>query len=312
MDCEITTDIDHEQLRGGDSITANIVLQIDRSVRYRNITAKFLGAEKAKVEVQDSKREGNSTETITRTNRIVEEAYLLAGEEPRGFIGEWIDSIRTMFGGGAAATLDSGEHRFSVTLTIPEHALPTHKGRYSEVFYRLSIRLDQPLKMDSVFDIDLTVVPERSRSLGSVTAYYPDEDTGTIQRTLSRDIRAIATLEERLLHSGDIVRGSLQIEADEPLHCKGISVCLLSEERVEIRRDRELHRSREDSFEVLAATEIVSQWQGDFSFPVEAIKFSSAKGEYFSLDWFVEIKIDLPWAKDCAIRVPVTVNRTAG
>jgi|GEM_PF-5993750 len=308
MDCEITTDIDHERLKSGDQVNATILLLLERPEQFRSLTATFLGAEKARVVIADSGRDGDSNETVRRTDVLIKEAYLLAGEEPRGFFSEWIDSFLALFGKGAATELASGEHRYSVALTIPENTLPTHKARNSEVFYRLTIRVDQPLKMDSVFDVDFIVQAPASGTSQSVTAYYPDHDTGTLTRTLSRDIRVTATIERDFYRVGDTVRGTLVVETDEAVRTKGITVCLLGEERVEIRRHRELYKTRQSKFEVVAATELQNGWRGDFDFPVEDLNFPTSTGKYFSLAWFVEIRIDLPWAKDCTIRMPVTLG----
>ena len=33
----------------------------------------------------------------------------------------------------------------------------------------------------------------------------------------------------------------------------------------------------------------------------------SATGKLFSIDWFVEIELDVPWAKDPTIRAPIVL-----
>ena len=46
----------------------------------------------------------------------------------------------------------------------------------------------------------------------------------------------------------------------------------------------------------------------DFSLPAEFEGPSTAKGKLFSIDWFVEITLDVPWAKDPKIRAPITLG----
>lgn len=307
MDCEIITDVDHERVSGGDRVNAKILLSIDKPVSMQSLTASFLGYEEVELRVSDGGSDDHETKTIRRREVLADDQFLLAGSNPAGWIADTFNSIRSLFGQGQLHELAAGDHEFNVSWSIPERSLPSYQGTHAEVVYRLSVRVHRPLRLDDVFDLDFTVYSDMddNEQSSSIMISYPNESTGLVQRTLGKSFNATVTLEQDCLRSGDTVVGVFKLINDEPLDVKGISVGLTSEEKVKIDLHREKKRKRYARFELTQAQELAADWQSEISFPVASPGSSSMSGRYFSLDWYVEIHVDIDWAKDTYIRVPV-------
>ncbi len=45
----------------------------------------------------------------------------------------------------------------------------------------------------------------------------------------------------------------------------------------------------------------------EFSLPAETNAPLTVTGKQFSIDWFVQVQLDVPWAKDPKIRAPIVL-----
>lgn len=306
MDCEIVADVDHLRVKAGDRVNTRVVLSLDRSVRFRSIIASFEGKEQVELDV--SRGDSDSDRKIRKTHRIADDVFLLAGVEPAGWFADALDSVRSLFGKGTAGTLDQGVHEFNVSWDIPASALPSFDGRNANIDYRLSIRVDRPLRRDDVFDLDFIVHPASLPLSRSVTVNYPNDDSGVIARSLSKALRATVTLEKDIYRVGETIAGEISIEVDEPIDIKALNVALLSEEHVQINVSSEKSQKRYGRFALASTIRCEDAWQDQFSFVVDAVPNSTVHGKYFKYDWYVELHIDVAWAIDTKICVPVQMH----
>lgn len=306
MDCEIVADVDHLRVRPGDRVNTRVLLSLDQSVRFRSVTAAFEGRERVKLEVPSG--DSDDERTIRKTNRIADDLFLLAGAEPAGWFGNALDSVRSLFGNGSAGNLDQGVHEYQVSWDIPADALPSFDGKNADINYRLTIRVDRPLRRDDVFDLEFMVRPALMPLSRSVTVSYPNDDSGLVARSLSKALRANVTLAKDAYRVGDTITGNVSIEVDDPVDIKALNVALFGEEHVRINLHSEKSQKRYGQFKLASAMRCETVWQGEFSFAVDDVPNSTVHGKYFKFDWYVELHIDVAWAIDTRVRVPILLH----
>ncbi len=317
MNIEILSE--QTQLIRGAAIEVRIRIRFDKPTRVRGIRAEFYGAEKTKadytVTTTDSK---GKTRTETRTAiqhvDIVCEKFLLHGEERKGFFSRIGDSVATLFGGGSHEVMGPGGKEFVPRLTVPEDAPHSFKGKKCEVFYRLSVDVDLPIKMDKSESKDFDVAPVATvNDSAPVISVFPDESGRSIwDKTFGRDVKLNLAIDRGTLCAGEKARAMLTIESPEPLKIDEMAISLVGLESTvaDGHNDTGSHMHPLGNIDSPRLISSDSAHEFDIVIP-EVAGPHTVVGTHFEVAWSIEVRLKIPWAKDPKIRVPVRIVPSA-
>lgn len=187
------------------------------------------------------------THTAVQHVEITSQNHLLAGNEKMGFFGNMSDAMATVFGAGKHDTLEPGEHKFNVEVSIPEDVPATHVGKKTRVFYELSVRVDVPagfdLKATQTFQVE--PLPMAQYETAPVRTRYPDDaGRGLIDSLVSPNVRMEMALVADKFQQHKTIEGIFTIEPEQSLKCRRILVQLIGIESSEAHghKDRYVHQ----------------------------------------------------------------------
>jgi hypothetical protein len=207
-----------------------------------------------------------------------------------------------------------GDYQYEVELTVPPDAAATHKGDLTRVFYELTARVDIALGRDLhvLQALRMIPLPRDNVDVMPVRVCYPDDaDRGLWSSLFMPDLRMELALDRDRARRGETIRGSFHVETQKPLDVRRVQVRLVGHEQSEAHGHRDTHLYGSEPVPINAPRAIAPSWSTEFSLPVEVEGPLTAKGKLFSIDWFVEVALDVPWAKDPTIRVPITLKSSS-
>ena len=316
MSNQISIGTSVDQLQRGQSMKIPIVLQLESRIKVRGIHVRFHGAEETKANYTTTHSDGKghvttTTHTAVEQVTITEQKQLLAGRERAGFLANLGDALATLFGGGRHVVMSPGEYEYSVDISIPTDAPPTHKGKRSRVFYELSARVDVPLGRDVHEVHSFSVAPFRMDLPGNpVRVRYPDDEgRGFWDKVLGPDVRIDLALARDALRQGESVDGVFQVDTDKPIEVRAIRARLVGHETSKAHGHHDGHNHKGEAVELARPGMIQGSYSKEFSLTADTVGEMpvTAKGKLFAIDWFVQVELDVPWAKDPKIRVPIVL-----
>jgi len=312
MGHEIHFQTDVKYLVPGETVRVPIVIDLDQPTKIRNITAQFHAAERAEADytVTTTDSDGD-TKTETRTavdyHDIVKQDYILEGDAPLGCLAGMADSFAALVGAGRGLKLDAGQHEYSVQFTIPENAPPSLDGKKCRIFYDLSLRIDRPLARDPRKTHRFEVAPTIEQLQGEpVVAYYPDENgRGFWDRTFGKDAQLTLALQNDVCTPGDKILALFQAETDSPIKIKSATARLLCIESTRADGHTDSYSYQTEPVTIAAAQEIHGGFSTELVIDAESIGPPTTTAHNFDVKWFLEVNLDVPWAKDPSIRAPI-------
>jgi hypothetical protein len=305
-----------DELQRGQLVQVPIVLRLEHAIKVRGIHAHFHGAEETKATYTTTTTNGKgqvSTTTHTAVEHItlVEKEHLLAGRERAGFFANLGDAISTLFGGGRHQLMPPGDYEYTVEVAIPADVPGTHTGDRSRVFYELSCLIDIPLGRDMKEVYSFRVAPRVAElPTNPVRVRYPDDaGRGFWSKLFEPDVRIELALATDVLSRGGSVEGMFQIDTEKPLAVQAIRARLVGHESSQAHGHRDSHRFEGDAIEIATPGNIQGTYSERFSLSGDSVRAMpvSAQGELYSIDWFVQIEFDVPWAKDPTICAPIAL-----
>ncbi len=314
MSDKIQIDATTERLFPGETKTVKVRIRFDKPTRVRGIRAEFHGAEKTEATYTttstDSKgKTQTKTQTATQYVDIVREKLLLQGSERKGFFARLLDSLATWFGGGQHTLVQPGELEFSVPVKIPEHAAASFKGKKCQIFYRLTVSVDLPIRVDWCESTEFEVVtePRPPESIHPVHAVFPDENGRSFwEGIFGKSVALNLAVERNTMACGDSALGMLTVETPEPLKVDEIGLCLVGKESVSAHGHTDSHVHRHELGNVESPNLISSESVHEF--PIAIPEFDgpwTQSGSNFEVSWMLEARLKVPWAKDPVIQVPI-------
>ncbi len=305
-----------DELKRGQSMKVSVVLRLESPVKVRGIHAHFHGAEETKATYTTTTTSGKgqvstTTHTAVEHVTIIEQKHLLAGRERAGFFANLGDALATLFGGGRHLVLQPGEYEYEAEISIPADAPPTHTGDRSRVFYELTGLVDIPFGRDlkAVYSFHVATLPPEL-AVNPVRVRYPDDaGRGFWDKLLGPDVRIELALAKDVLLLGSSVDGIFQVETDQPVEVRAIRARLIGHESSQAHGHSDSHHFRGDSIEFNTPGNIQGRYSERFSLTADSVRKMpmTANGELFSIDWFVQVELDVPWAKDPTIRAPIVL-----
>lgn len=298
----------------GATLRVPVVVVLDRATKVRGIRAAFSGFTETKADYTTTSTDSNGDtqthhHTAVQAVPFISQDYLLAGGEALGFFGAMADGVASLFGGGKHETLPAGEHPFEIEFTIPPDAPPTHVGRKSRVAYELSVVVDIPMARDLtvVHGFDLPAVAADVAAAPIRTRYPDDNGRGLIDSMFGVDVEVEVALSADTFRRGEPIEGIVAAEVRKPVKCRRVTARLMAMEASEAHGHTDRFTHQEPLVEIAQPGEIADSFSQRFSLPAEIAGPPSARGERFSIDWFLEVQFDVPWASDPTIRVPIQI-----
>ncbi len=312
MPQEIRIEPPSGKLERNQPLMVPIIVSLEKPLKVRGIHAVFYGAEETRADYTTTSTDSDG-KTTTHTHTAVEHVQiakqerLLAGHEKLGCLGNLKDALAAMVGLGRHQVLEAGEHAFEMEVFIPAGAPPSHQGQKTRVFYELSVQVDIPLGFDlkavHAFSLDPAAT---TREPQPVRTQYPGEASrGLIDSLFSPDVELEMALAKDSARLGETIEGIFRVETQKPLKCRGISVRLIGVEHSQAQGHTEVVTHQEKPIELSRPGVIEGSFHEKFSLPIQTSAPLTAKGERFSIDWFVQIELDVPWAKDPKVRTPI-------
>jgi len=290
-----------------------IVLNLEEPVKVRGLHATLHGAEESQATYSSYNPATKSTQVHTAIEHvdIVKREFLLSGNERKGFVGNLADGFATLLGGGDHDILEPGEYAFEVEVLLPSDARPSFAGKKCRVFYALSAQLDIPLARDVKAQHAFEVVEGRDVVQASPTPvrtrYPEDQETGLMDAWFAPDVRVELALPCQAYQEGDTLQGTFTVEAPEPLVYDAINARLISVETTTAHGHADSFSHSGNSNVVTSSGVIDNSYTQRFSLPVSLPGPKQGVGDRFQIECFLQIELDVPWAKDPKIRVPITV-----
>jgi hypothetical protein len=314
MSNSISIDAPTHELQRGESMEIPIVLRLESAIKVRGIHARFSGAEETKATyTTTSTNSKGSTTTTTHTAveyaNITEQKKLLAGNERAGFFANLADAVATLFGGGRKKVMPPGDYHYLIEISMPATAPPTHVAGRSRVFYELTCLVDIPLGRDlkEVFSFHLAPL-EVDRTASTVLVRYPeDEGRGFWDKLLGPDVQIGLALVEDAIYPGGSIAGIFKVTTEEPIKVRTILVRLVGHETSVAHGHSDSRRYNGKAIEIDMPGSIHGEYSKEFLITADTAEEMpvTATGKLFSIEWFVQVELDVPWAKDPKIRAPI-------
>ena len=302
-----------EPLVPGETVSIPVKLTLDEPTTIRCVFVEYRAGETTKAEYTTTTvRNGKSRSqrrTATETVSTAKEDFLLEGKERLGFFARMGDNVAGMMGGGRRSELEAGEHSYSVDITIPHTGLPSLNGNKCKVFYTLTACVDRPMAFDYKDVQQLSVRPKSLSSGGQpkVVRYPEDSPPGFWDKMFGAKAKLRLALDTDVFKSGEVVKGLFQVDDENATKMKGALVRLVGVESTIARGHSDSSTHRSPDVRILGETtfrDLSEEFEFEAHFDDMPI---SAVGVNFHVDWYVEIELDVPWAKNPTIRCPVTV-----
>ena len=135
------------------------------------------------------------------------------------------------------------------------------------------------------------------------------DSKGRVTTQTHTAVQQVEIVSQRHLLAGNEQKGFF--ESQKPINCRRIRVQLVGVESSEAHGHKDTHIHLGTPHDLDSPGTVTGSYTKEFSLPAEVAAPLTASGKLFSIAWFVQIELDVPWAKDPKIRVPVTLLPTA-
>jgi hypothetical protein len=289
-----------------------ITLVVDEPLKVRGLHALFHGAQETKATYTTYNAATKSTQTHTAVQHVdvVRRAWVLSGNERMGCFANLADGLATLFGGGEHREMLPGKYPFDVEVEVPGDAPGTFQAKKCRIFYELSVRLDVPLAGDPQATCAFTLPDDQPApgSTGLVRTRWPeDEGRGLWDSWFGPDVRVEAALTENVYRPGETIDGVFRVDTPAPLACRKITAMLVGYERTQAQGHKDTVSHQGPPTVVATPGGIDRAHKQDFQLPAVAAGPATNKGQLFTIDWYVQLQLDVPWAKDPKVRIPITL-----
>ena len=304
-----------QRLVRGRKMPVKVVVSFDAPTKVRGVHATFRATERTEaqytVTTTDSQgKQKTETKTAIEYSSILHQPFLLMGDERQGCLGRLLDSLKTIGGGGKHVLMQTGEEEFELLLWIPDDAPASFAGEKCGISYSLDVQVDVPIKVDWTeslsFEVDPIPVPFVETQ--PVHTIYPDEDSGRslMDQMFGKGVTLNLAVDRDSLAVGETAHAMMTVETPEPLRVNDITVGLsgLESKRADGHSDSYVHWHELDDIDSPNIISSESVYEFDIVVPPIEGPFSQ-QGVNFEVNWYVEVRLDVPWAVDPVIRVPV-------
>ncbi len=310
VEAEIT--LEEVELVAGGRATLRLRTTAREPVRIRGAHAHFAGFEETKAVYTTSDGKTTRTHTATERNVLIEERKTLQGRAPAGFFHNLKDGALTLLGGGDHEELPRGTHDVLLEVDLPEDLPETFEAKKVKVAYEATIHLDIPAGRDFRHAVRFALPPasaDDDLDPKPLAIRYPeDSGRGFFDSVFGPEVSIRVELASEVVRRGGALTGELEVLfPDKPAKVQAI-VCRL------IRRESSQAQSHKDRHKETIVTERLPQQPrtsnslfASFEVRLPAEMVPTCSGAKFDIAHELAVSLDVPWAKDPTIRIPVTV-----
>lgn len=304
------------QVTRGQKTPIQVLIHFDHPTKVRGIRALFHGAERTEAtytttSTDSEGRTQTTTHTAVQLVDICKQEHLLQGDERMGFFSRIGDSLATWVGGGKHEVVEAGDHEFTLNVEVPENAPASFKGKKCSVFYKVTVNVDIPIKIDWAETLELEVPVDKPsfQETSPVHVVFPDESGRSFwDKMLGKPVKLNLAVDRDCLATGDTAMAMLTVESPEPLQLKKIETYLVGRESSRAQGHSDGHSYNIPLGEIDSPGIITEESVYEFEIALPLIEAPVTQaGENFEIQWYVEVRLFLPWAKDPIIRVPVRI-----
>lgn len=310
IEAEIT--LDENSLVPGERATLRFRMNARESVRVRGAHVSFAGFEETKAVYTSSNGKTTTTHTATERNSLVEAKKTFKGQAPAGFFHNLADGAKTLLGGGEHEELPRGSHDVVLEVDLPADLPESFKAKKIRVAYEASIHLDIPAGRDFrqtvAFD-GPSAARDETPELHALTIRYPeDSGRGFFDSVFGPDVSMRVNLNTTVIARGGRLSGELEVRfKDKPPTIKAVVCALIRREKSEARGHRDGHSETLVSERLPQRESTSNSLFVAFEVRVPDEMIADRSGAKFTLSHELAVSLDVPWAKDPTIRIPVVV-----
>ncbi len=315
-DVEADITLDERRLTPGGTATVRIRTTAHEPVKIRGAHVEFVGYEQTQATYVTTTGKTTTVQTATERNTVVEEQRTFQGRAPAGFFGNLKDGALTLLGGGDHEELPEGDHDVVLEVDLPAGMPESFEGKKVKVAYEASIHLDIPGGRDFRHKVTFEAPPLRDddEDVDDVAAeplmilYPEDASRGFFDSVFGPEVTMRVELSSTVVRRGGVLTGTIEVGfPDRAPRVRALACALL-------RRESSKAHGHTDGHTEKIVTERFPQGEGgtdslfiqfDVRLPDEMIPTCS--GAKFTIVHELAISLDVPWAKDPTIRIPITV-----
>jgi Arrestin (or S-antigen), N-terminal domain/Arrestin (or S-antigen), C-terminal domain len=300
---DITIQLNKTEFAGGDKVAGVVIVLLDEDTPFRGIRLMLKGYE------HSSWREGSGKHRHTHsdTRSFFDEEFTLQGH-PRLGLGELIaDSVKGVFSKDGYEALRAGTHKYPFTYVLPPGLPANYESPFgnSRIYYGLKVQVDLPLKIDlqaqEVLVIHGAANPPGAHAVTQhcTKKFLFDPDS---------QVDAEVHLEKDTVCLGDPLR--CRLEVTNSASGKEIRAATLALRQIETLYAK--GRSHESQREIISARFEDCQFlygqcaAADLKLDVPRDLYPTiAAASLVKLDYELQVSLDIPWAMDPKLSVPV-------
>ena len=316
-DLEADITLDGPELVAGGHATLRFRTTAREPVKVRGAHASFVGYEETKAVYTTTTISGSppkstiAVHTALERTVLIEKCKTFMGRARAGFFRNLADGALTLLGGGAHNELSKGSHDVLLEVDLPVDLAETFCAEKVRVVYEAQIHFDIPAGRDFRHTVTFAVPPA---SLGGdvdskpLTIRYPENSgRGFFDTVFGPDVSLRVELPSSVVQRGGSLGGELEILfPDKPAKVEAV-VCQL------IRRESSTAQGHKDRHKKMIVAERLPQRPGTahlvvpFELRLPDAMIPTCHGAKFAIVHELAISLDVPWAKDPTIRIPVVV-----
>jgi hypothetical protein len=299
---------DKDDYTGGEVVKGAVVLELDEPIPARGVRIRFSGSERALWSAAPGRDQSNYVDL----RKLFDTEETLLGKPSLAF-GEVIkDALKGIFSKDHYEVIEAGSHDYPFSFELPKGLPGDYESpRGSSIRYELTAYVDVPLRIDLETSKRLTVYEPAAKSDVEPAAA---EDSRTFMFEASAPLELTVALDQQHFIAG------------ETAHCR-VTICNKSSKSIDgiqllVRQIEDLvvdGIAHENCFDVPAAQvgdrEIARGEPVEIDLDVQLPKqlyASIASGTLVKLRYQWVVKLDIPWARDLEVGVPIVLHEKAG
>ncbi len=310
VEAEIT--LEEAALLPGGRATLRFRTTAREAVKIRGAHARFTGFEESTAVYTTSNGKTTTTHTARERLPFVEERRTFQGREPGGALHNLKDGILTLVGGGDHEELAQGSRDVLLEVQLPERLPNSFEAKKAQIGYEAEIHLDIPAGRDFrhrvVFDVRSEERMEDAPERPFLTEYPEDTGRGFFDSMFGPDVAIRLQVESTVVVRGGRLRGQIEVRfPDSAKRVTAIECKLLRKE------SSEAHGHQDRAVEPIVTHEIPQRpvesdnLFASFDMPVPIDMIPCVSGQKFALTHELAVSLDVPWAKDPTVRIPIEV-----
>jgi hypothetical protein len=271
----------------------------------------FRGFEETKAVYTTSDGKTTTTHTAIENHVLVEERQTILGEAPAGFFSNLADGALTLVGGGDHEILDAGRHEASLQVDLPGELPPTFQAKKIRIAYEAGVHLDLPAARDFRHTESFAVARAgvEAPAAAPLSIRYPeDAQRGFFDSLFGPDVQMRVNLDATVVRRGGQLTGELQVHSREkPLSVDAVECQLLRRETSEAQKHKDAHAEKLVVERIPRQHSRSTRLSVPFTVTVPETAIPACTGAKFTLAHELAVSLDVPWAKDPTVRIPIRV-----